>query len=84
MNLDFTDEQRALRDMVREFFEKESPAAVVRAAEPLGFDASLWRKVADLGVPAIAVAEEAGGAGPVWSSSRSPRSWRGGFWHQCR
>ena len=63
MNLDFTDEQRALQDMVREFFEKESPTAVVRAAEPLGFDASLWRKLADLGIPAIAVAEEAGGGG---------------------
>ena len=63
VNLDFTDEQRALQDMVREFFEKESPPAVVRAAEPLGFDASLWRKVTGLGVPAIAVAEEAGGGG---------------------
>jgi alkylation response protein AidB-like acyl-CoA dehydrogenase len=30
VNLDFTDEQRALRDTLREFFEKESPAAVVR------------------------------------------------------
>jgi alkylation response protein AidB-like acyl-CoA dehydrogenase len=61
--LDFTDEQRALQDMVREFFEKESPTAVVRAAEPLGFDAALWRKVAGLGIPTIAVAEEAGGGG---------------------
>ena len=63
MNLDFTAEQRALRDTLREFFEKESPAAVVRAAEPLGFDASLWRKVADMGLPAIALPEDRGGGG---------------------
>jgi alkylation response protein AidB-like acyl-CoA dehydrogenase len=36
---------------------------VVRAAEPLGFDATLWRKVAGLGLPAIAVPEEHGGGG---------------------
>ncbi len=63
MNLDFTEEQQALRGTLREFFEKESPAEVVRAAEPLGFDASLWRKVADLGLPAIAVPEDQGGGG---------------------
>lgn len=63
MNLDFTQEQQALRQTLREFFEKESPTAVVRAAEPLGFDASLWHKVADLGLPAIAVPEDRGGGG---------------------
>jgi alkylation response protein AidB-like acyl-CoA dehydrogenase len=63
MNLDFTDEQRALRETLRDFFEKESPPAVVRAAEPLGFDAALWRTVAELGLPAIAIPEDHGGAG---------------------
>jgi alkylation response protein AidB-like acyl-CoA dehydrogenase len=63
VNLDFTDEQQVLRGTLREFFEKESPAAVVRAAEPLGFDASLWRKAAGLGLAAIAVPEDRGGGG---------------------
>ena len=63
MNLDFTDDQEALRRTVREFFEKESPIAVVRASEPLGFDATLWRKVVDLGLPSIAVPEDRGGGG---------------------
>jgi alkylation response protein AidB-like acyl-CoA dehydrogenase len=63
MNLDFTEEQQALRETLQDFFEKESPPAVVRAAEPLGFDASLWRKVAELGLPAIAIPEDRGGAG---------------------
>jgi alkylation response protein AidB-like acyl-CoA dehydrogenase len=61
--LDFTGEQQALRAWMRDFFEKESPPAVVRAAEPLGFDASLWRKVAGLGLAAIAVPEDRGGGG---------------------
>jgi alkylation response protein AidB-like acyl-CoA dehydrogenase len=63
VDLDFTGEQRALRETLREFFQKESPAAVVRAAEPLGFDASLWRKVAGLGLAAIAVPADRGGGG---------------------
>ncbi|SEG67302.1 Acyl-CoA dehydrogenase [Thermomonospora echinospora] len=63
MNLDFTDDQEALRGAVREFFDKESPPEVVRAAEPLGFDAALWRKVVELGLPAIAVPEDRGGGG---------------------
>jgi alkylation response protein AidB-like acyl-CoA dehydrogenase len=63
MNLDFTDDQAALHDTLREFFQKESPTSVVRAAEPLGFDATLWRKVVELGLGAITVAEERGGGG---------------------
>ncbi|MER5534168.1 acyl-CoA dehydrogenase family protein [Streptomyces mirabilis] len=63
MDLDFTDDQSALGDTLRTFFEKESPTAAVRAAEPLGFDAALWRKVVDLGLAAIAVPEHLGGGG---------------------
>jgi alkylation response protein AidB-like acyl-CoA dehydrogenase len=63
VNLDFSAEQQALREMLRDFFAKESPGSVARAAEPLGFDASLWRKVAGLGLAAIAVPEDRGGGG---------------------
>lgn len=63
MDLGFTDEQEALRDTLRAFFDKESPTTVVRASEPLGFDAALWRKTADMGLAAIAVPEEYGGGG---------------------
>lgn len=63
MDLDFTDDQTALRGTLRTFFEKESSTAAVRAAEPLGFDAALWRKVVDLGLAAIAVPEHLGGGG---------------------
>src|SRR3954454_13928748 len=41
--------------------EKECPPARVRAAEPLGFDAELWREIVAMGLPAIAVPAELGG-----------------------
>jgi len=66
VNLDFTVEQQALRSTLRDFFEKESPPSAVRAAEPLGFDASLWRKVVELGFPFMAVPESCGGGGAGW------------------
>jgi len=63
MNLDLTDDQMALRDTWRDFFEKEAPIEVVRAAEPLGFDAALWSKVVKLGLPSAAVPGDRGGGG---------------------
>jgi alkylation response protein AidB-like acyl-CoA dehydrogenase len=61
VNLDFTDDQRALHETLRDFFEKQSPVAVVRVAEPAGFDPSLWRKVAELGLVAAAIGGDDGG-----------------------
>ncbi|RAY14683.1 acyl-CoA dehydrogenase [Actinomadura craniellae] len=63
MNLDFTDDQEALRAALREFFQKESPPQTVRAAEPLGFDAVLWHKAVELGLGSIAIPENRGGGG---------------------
>jgi alkylation response protein AidB-like acyl-CoA dehydrogenase len=63
MNLDLDDDQQALRDTLLELFEKESTTADVRAAEPDGFDESLWQTVAAMGIPSIAVPAEQGGGG---------------------
>ncbi|MFV2173117.1 acyl-CoA dehydrogenase family protein [Actinomadura sp. LOL_016] len=63
MDLAFTDDQEALRTSLRDFFESESPPEVVRAAEPLGFDGDLWRKIVEMGLPAIPVPVERGGGG---------------------
>jgi alkylation response protein AidB-like acyl-CoA dehydrogenase len=63
MDLALSSDQTALRDAFREFLEKESPYSVVRAAEPLGFDASLWRKVVGLGFVSLAIPEQRGGGG---------------------
>jgi alkylation response protein AidB-like acyl-CoA dehydrogenase len=49
------DEQAALRDAVAGFFAKESPPEVVRQAESSGgFSASLWEKLLEIGIPAMA------------------------------
>jgi alkylation response protein AidB-like acyl-CoA dehydrogenase len=63
MDLDFTEDQVALREMVEDFVEKESSVEVVRAAEPLGFSPTVWRKVVDMGLTTITVPEAQGGGG---------------------
>ena len=45
MRLALSDDQRDVFDAFEQFFGGEAPVAVVRAAEPLGFDAVLWAKL---------------------------------------
>ncbi|PZM97817.1 MAG: acyl-CoA dehydrogenase [Actinobacteria bacterium] len=62
MEFGFTAEQTALRDTVRRFLARHVTSDRVRAAD--GFDAELWRRFAgELGVTALAIAEEHGGFG---------------------
>ncbi|GMU78548.1 MAG: acyl-CoA dehydrogenase [Acidimicrobiia bacterium] len=61
MLLDLTDDQRAIDELFSGFFRRECPVSTVRAAEPLGFDAGLWARVADLGAPSMGLPEPAGG-----------------------
>jgi alkylation response protein AidB-like acyl-CoA dehydrogenase len=63
VDLALADEQQAFAEHLRSFMEKECPPSRVRAAEPLGFDAELWREVVAMGLPAIAVPAELGGGG---------------------
>jgi alkylation response protein AidB-like acyl-CoA dehydrogenase len=63
VDLALSDDQQELVQHVAAFFTKECPTDRVRAAEPLGFDAALWRKVVDLGLPTMAVTEANGGGG---------------------
>jgi alkylation response protein AidB-like acyl-CoA dehydrogenase len=58
-----TVEQTELRDVVRAFLAKQCPSELVRAAEPLGWDAGLWDALVQLGLIAIAVPEARGGDG---------------------
>jgi alkylation response protein AidB-like acyl-CoA dehydrogenase len=51
--VDLTEEQLALQRAFASFFAGESTPERVRAAEPLGFDASLWQRVRELGVPSM-------------------------------
>tara|TARA_R110002094_G_scaffold221458_1_gene196156 strand:- start:1574 stop:2698 length:1125 start_codon:yes stop_codon:yes gene_type:complete len=65
VNLDFSDEQKQLRDQVRRFLgEKCSPAAVRKILEsPTAFDRDLYLGLAELGVLGAAIPEEYGGVG---------------------
>jgi alkylation response protein AidB-like acyl-CoA dehydrogenase len=61
----FSEEQEMLRRSAREFLAKEcSPKVVRRLMESAdGYDAALWKKIADLGWTALGVPEEYGGVG---------------------
>ena len=63
MNLRLTEEQQALRETFAALFAKECTPDVVRGAEPLGHDASLWARMSDIGLFHIGVPEDLGGAG---------------------
>ena len=66
MALIATDEQEALRDVMRAFMEKYSSESAVRAAMDgaTGYDATAWRTAAEqIGVQALTIPEEMGGGG---------------------
>ena len=67
MNLGLSEDQLAIEDAFTKLFVRESPPAVVRAAEPLGFDRRLWERLVDMGAPGMGVAPESGGGGAALS-----------------
>src|SRR5947208_1823636 len=52
-DLGLSPDQVAIGEMFATFLAKESPPSVARRAEPLGFDAGLWRKLDAIGAPAM-------------------------------
>jgi alkylation response protein AidB-like acyl-CoA dehydrogenase len=65
MDFDFSPEQYLLRDTVRDLLRRECTPEAVRAAwtSETGRSPQRWRKLAQLGVVGLTVAEEHGGAG---------------------
>ena len=65
MNVEFTPEQLALRDSVRSLLTAQAAPAMLRRlwATDTGRSPRLWHLLAEVGVPAIGVPEEFGGAG---------------------
>lgn len=65
MNLDFSDEQKALKDQIRRFLEDKCPPAVVRGIleGPEPYDRDLYAGLAELGFLGAAIPEEYGGVG---------------------
>ena len=62
-NYSLDDEQQALRDAFRLFFEKHCPSERVRAAEPLSWDEALWSQIGELRPVAMGVPAQQGGDG---------------------
>ena len=65
MDFTFSPEQDVLRDSVRAFLAKETPASYVRdmIEDERGFTDEWWDAVTDLGWPGLLVPEELGGSG---------------------
>lgn len=57
-----SEDQRAVRDAFADFFGRECPTSRVRAAEPGGFDETLWHELARTDAITMGVAAELGGA----------------------
>ncbi|HKJ23842.1 MAG TPA: acyl-CoA dehydrogenase family protein [Myxococcota bacterium] len=64
MDLDFSEEQQMLRDMVRGLCNEYAPVEVVRAMEddPKGTPEELWKQMGELGLLGLLIPEAYGGA----------------------
>ena len=65
MDMDLTSEQELLADSVRRTCARHAGLDVVRKVEndPVGYPASLWEQLAELGVLGLTIPEEHGGSG---------------------
>ncbi|HET7338644.1 MAG TPA: acyl-CoA dehydrogenase [Candidatus Dormibacteraeota bacterium] len=65
MDFAFSEEQEMLRRSARDFLAKESSPKVVRRLMESedGYDAALWKKIAELGWTALGIPEQYGGVG---------------------
>ena len=62
MDFALTDDQIELQGAFGRLFDEHATAADLRAAEPLGFGADLWRLAGELGVPDMAAGSRTDGA----------------------
>ena len=63
MNLQLNEDQRQLQEAFARLFGNESTTARVRAVEPVGFDAALWKQCVEMGIPLMRLRESRGGGG---------------------
>lgn len=63
MQLAIPEDSLQVQEMFERFFSTESTSARVRAAEPVGFDAELWRELVNLEAPFMRLSADAGGSG---------------------
>lgn len=64
-DIEFSEEQQQLLEIAENFCRDKSPVAAVRTQIEVedGFDADIWKEMADLGWLGIAIPEEFGGSG---------------------
>lgn len=67
MDFDFSEDQIALRNLVREFLTEQAPVAHVRKMmeDPTGYDPGLYRRLLDLGITPFPEQYGGGGLGMV-------------------
>ncbi len=65
MDLDLTEEQDMLRNLVRQVCNDHAPLTVVRELEddPIGYPADLWKQLADLDLIGLLLPADYGGSG---------------------
>src|SRR5919108_3181435 len=65
MNFDFSQEQELLRETARQFLETECGIPYTREMmdDERGYRPEIWKRIAELGWPALAVPEDRGGHG---------------------
>ena len=68
MNFDFTEEQQLLRKTVRQFVDAEIIPYIAEWDATGGFDQTIWKRLADLGLMGVCVPESYGGAGMDYNS----------------
>lgn len=61
MQLSLPEDSALVKEMFERFFSSECPTALVRAAEPVGFHAGLWKKLVELEAPFMRTAANLGG-----------------------
>ena len=63
LDYSLSDDHTAVQSAYRQFFKSHCPIETVRAAEPSGFDKSLWERLCAMGATTMALPEAAGGDG---------------------
>lgn len=63
LDYSLSDDHVALQDAYKQFFKIHCPIEAVRAAEPSGFDKSLWERLCGMGATTMALPESCAGDG---------------------
>lgn len=68
MNFDFSEEQQLLRKTVRQFVDAEIMPHIAKWDAEGGFDSTIWKRLASLGLMGVCIPEKYGGAGMDYNS----------------